>query len=125
MRKARIELQGVDLVVALRDTPTAEAVWAALPFDATAMTWGEEVYFDAPVSMPAEPDARAVVEAGEIAFWPAGSAVAIGYGQTPISRGDEIRLAAPCNIWATTDDDVTRLRVVPPGSAIRLTRVES
>ncbi len=123
MRSVSIEFQGVDLTISLLDTPTADAVWAALPFESDAQVWGEEVYFPVPVSVAREPDARAVVRPGEIAYWPDGEAIAIGYGRTPISRGDETRLASPCNIWATTRDDVGRLKVVPPGSAVRLQQV--
>ena len=122
MRRMTIAFNRVTIAVDLLDTPTADALWAALPFEADARTWGAEVYFDTPVSMPREANARAIMQAGEIAFWTDGDAIAIGFGPTPVSRGDEIRLASPANIFATTSDDVTRLKAVRAGERVRVSR---
>ena len=124
-RRARVVFDGVQLAIDFADTPTAEAIWAALPIEASAMTWGEEVYFDVPVEAETEPGARAVVTPGEIAYWPAGAAIAIGYGRTPISRGDETRLASPCNVFASCADDVRQLSKVAAGSTVRVERLET
>ncbi len=122
--RIRITAGDVTLTADLLATPTAKAVEAALPFESTARTWGDEVYFNTPVSVGSEPKARDVVEAGEIAFWPAGDAIAIGFGRTPVSRGDEIRLASPVNVFARTADDVKQLGRVRAGSRVRMERAD-
>jgi len=123
LRKLVIDVGGIKIEVEVLDTPTGNAIWQALPMQSTAMTWGDEVYFSCPVSVVSEPDARAVVEAGEIAYWPEGEAIAIGFGETPISAPGEIRLASPCNIWGRALTDVTVLKPAQPGDAIEITKV--
>ena len=124
MARLKITAGGVAIEIETRDTPTTAAILEALPIHSTARTWGEEVYFDTPVSVPREPEAKAVVQAGEIAFWTDGDAIAIGFGPTPVSQGDEIRLASPANIWADALDDVTALAAVRPGAAITVEKAE-
>jgi len=123
MTRIRFDFGTLTLDAELLDTPTARAIAAALPVDARAMTWGEEVYFDVPVEVAREKDARAVVTPGEIAYWPDGPAIAIGFGRTPISRGDETRLASPCKVFAKALADVKTLGAVRAGAKVKVTKV--
>jgi len=113
----------VQLSIQLRDTPTAHAIYQALPIEDSIQTWGDEIYFPVDVSVQLESDARDVIEAGELAFWVEGQCIAIGFGPTPISRGNEIRLAARTNIWADTQDDVAQLARLRTADRIRLEKV--
>ncbi len=106
------------------DTPTAKAIVAALPLTSAVLTWGEEVYFDVPVDVPREPDARAVITPGEIAYWPQGPAIAIGFGRTPISKGDETRLASPCNVFAKAVGSVKVLSKIKTGVEVKVSKVD-
>jgi uncharacterized protein len=118
MPRIRFDFGSLALEAELLDTPTAKAIAAVLPYDAHAMTWGEEVYFDVALQIELEADARAVVTPGEIAYWPGGPSIAIGFGRTPISRGNECRLASPCNVFARATSDVKALSQVRPGAKI-------
>jgi hypothetical protein len=121
MPRIRFDFGSFSLDAELLDTPTATAIAAALPMEAAALTYGEEVYFDVPVRAKREADARAVVTPGEIAYWPEGPAIALGFGRTPISKGDECRLASPCNIFAKALGDVKALAKVCGGTKIKVT----
>lgn len=109
MARIRFDFGTLTLDAELLDTPTAKAIAAALPISSSALTWGDEVYFDVPVEVKREGNARAVVIPGEIAYWPEGPAIALGFGRTPINQGDETRLASPCNVFARALGDVKTL----------------
>jgi hypothetical protein len=120
MTRIRFDFGTLTLEAELFDTPTARAIAAALPLSSSALTWGEEVYFEVPMKVAREKDARAVVTPGEVAYWPEGHCIALGFGRTPISQGDETRLASPCNIFAKVLGDVKVLARVRAGTKVEV-----
>jgi hypothetical protein len=108
-------------VAALEDTPTTRALVAALPIKARAQTWGEEVYFEIPVKAALENDAKQVVAPGTVCFWVEGGSLALPWGRTPISEGEEPRLVTRCNVLGKIDGDARQLASVRSGDAITVT----
>ncbi|MFD5227690.1 cyclophilin-like fold protein [Streptomyces qaidamensis] len=123
--RVRISWPAGHLTASLDDTPTSQAIATALPLVSTARTWGEEVYFDIGVSVSRETGAREVVEPGTVAFWTDGDALALPYGPTPISQGDECRLASPCNVLGRLDGDPGLLATVRDGDPVRVELLEA
>jgi hypothetical protein len=120
-RKIRITAGRVSAEAVLNGSKTAEAVWEALPFHIPGETWGDEIYFGIPVKAKPE-DARAVVNLGDLGYWPPGSAFCIFFGPTPASRGDEIRPASPVNVLGRVLGDSTVFKSVRSGTTVRVER---
>jgi hypothetical protein len=106
----------------LLDTPTGKAIGAALPIEGRANVWGDEIYFEIPVEMSGEEDARADVEVGELGYWPPGSAFCIFFGPTPVSPGEAPRAASPVNVFGKVEGDATIFRQVAGGARVVITR---
>ncbi len=118
MKKITIRIGETVLEAELNDSRTAQLVWDALPIEANGQTWGDEIYFRIPVSAELE-DPRAVVESGDLGYWPNGHAFCIFYGQTPASSGDDIVPASPVDVIGRVSSDVTVLKgTVSPGLVI-------
>jgi uncharacterized protein len=120
MHKLLITAGKTSFEVALDDTPTAEALLEALPFESRARTWGEELYFEAPVNANLEPEARQIVEPGTVCFWVEGSALALPYGPTPISTDGKPKLVARCNLLGRVVGDARVLAAVRAGDKVRV-----
>jgi hypothetical protein len=120
-RKIRITVGKITADAVLNDTKTAAAIWDALPLSIPGQTWGDEIYFGIPVKAKPE-HASEVVEKGDLAYWPPGSAFCIFYGPTPASQGDEIRAASPVTVFGRVLGDSTVFKPVRSGTTVRVER---
>jgi hypothetical protein len=124
MRRIKISSLGAKATATLDDSTTADAVWDALPFTARGNRWGDEIYFEIPLRMPQAPDARDVLEAGELGYWPVGRAFCIFWGPTPSSQGKEIRAYSPVNVFGRLEGDPLAFDSILDGAEIRVERIE-
>jgi hypothetical protein len=122
-RQIRIKAGAVEATATLNESQTANAVWDALPITARGSTWGDEIYFGIPVHL-GEENGQAVVDLGDLGYWPPGNAFCIFFGPTPASRGNEIRPASPVNVFGKVAGDATAFKRVRSGETVVLERVE-
>jgi len=102
-----------------KNKKTSEALWNALPIEGTANRWGEEIYFEIPVTVGLE-EAQQTVDVGDIAYWPPGKAFCIFFGPTPASKGKEPRAASAVNVFAKIVGDPLVFRKVKDGDKVRI-----
>lgn len=123
MNRVSISAGNVSLLAELNDSLTARRIWEALPIDGSAHTWGDEIYFEIPIVVGQEPNARAEVEVGELGYWPVGHAFCIFFGPTPVSSDERPRAYSPVNILGQVLGDATLFRAVREGAAVQITRI--
>jgi len=121
--RCKIIIKNFEILVGLKNNATAKKIWDSLPIQSKVKIWGEEVYFYTSIDTPRESDAKEVINFGELAFWPEGKAIAIGFGKTPVSIGEEIRLAARCNIWGITEFNLKKLKEINDGELIKIEKL--
>ena len=124
MAKINISAGNISLEAEILDTPTASKILEALPLESSANVWGDEIYFDIPLRLEQEPDARADVEIGDLAYWPAGPAFCIFFGPTPVSTGDQPRAYSPVNVFGKVLGDAKQLKGVANGAAVKVTQAK-
>ncbi len=103
----------------LNDSPTGRHVLGMLPLRFTMSRWGDEYYGSIGRGFDLEEDARDVLDIGELAYWPPGSALCLFFGPTPASVAEEPRAASEVNPIGTIDGELSVLKGM--GSAVEVT----
>ena len=111
-KRIRITIGPVQLDAELKATKTANQVYAALPIQASVNTWGEEFYFKLPGVTDHRETATNRVQIGDVAYWGPGQVLAIFFGRTPMSVGDDPVPADRVNVVGRILGDATQLRRV-------------
>ena len=120
MHKILISFETISFEATLNESPTAGAIWEALPIEGRATTWGDEIYFEIPVEMPQEDDARQEVEVGELGYWRVGKAFCIFFGPTPVSTDERPRAYSPVNIIGEVLADHSQLKEIKDGERVKV-----
>jgi len=124
LHKILIEFENFSLQARLNDSPTAQELLKQLPIESRVNTWGEEIYFEIPVDMPQEGDAREILSVGDLGYWPVGQAFCIFFGPTPVSTDERPRAYSPVNVLGTILGDSEALKSIKNQEIVRLERVE-
>lgn len=118
--KIRISIKGLMLDAVLFDTPCAESIAKALPIAASPNDWGDEFYFEIPVSATLDSTATTSVKIGDIGYWPPGRALTIFFGPTPMSTAGDPVPASAVNLVGRIEGDATVLRKAKGAREIRI-----
>jgi hypothetical protein len=123
-RAIRITAGKASVAARLNESRTATAVWNALPIEARAETWGDEIYFDIGIDAASE-SPQEVVDLGDLGYWPPGHAFCIFFGPTPASRGSEIRPASAVNVVGRVEGDARVFKTVRSGARVTIERAQA
>mgnify|MGYP000179790013 CR=1 FL=1 len=82
--------QNIKTTATLNNSPTSKSIYQDLPIKGSINLWGDEIYFDIPISQDLEQNnKKQEMEFGDLAYWPPGKAFCIFYGKTPSSTSDK------------------------------------
>ena len=116
--KIKIKAGNIEIEAELYDSYTDKKIYENLPIEGVVNRWGDEIYFDIPMHVELEADAKDILEKGDLGFWPSGDAFCIFFGKTPASQGDEIRAASKVNVFGKVIGDSDVLKQVKGGEKI-------
>ena len=118
-RDVKITFEKLSILATLNNSSTSDKLWKKLPIESSVSTWGEEIYFSIPIN-DVEENAKSVVDLGDLAFWPPGSAFCLFFGQTPVSSEGAIKPASPVNVIGKVLGDIEPLKSVISGEKVKI-----
>ena len=124
MKKIKIKFSNNFIIVELNNTDTAKKIYNSCPIRSITNIWGNEIYFETAIKVTKDKTAKDIINLGEIAYWVEGSSIAIGFGPTPISKADEIRLVTKANIIGKTKSNLSLLGMVNSGEIVIVERID-
>ena len=124
LQKIKINFLNNFIIVELDNTDTAKKIYDSCPLRSITNTWGNEIYFETAIKVTKDKTAKDIINLGEIAYWVEGSSIAIGFGPTPISKADEIRLVTKANIIGKTKSNLSLLGMVNSGEIVIVERMD-
>lgn len=116
--RIKIIIEGTTFTGELNDSKGGRAAANALPFMIRMSRWGDEYYGDIDLDISEDETARDIMEVGEIAFWPPGSALCLFFGPTPASTDQRPRAASNVVPLGTFSGDLNALR--SQGSSVKV-----
>jgi uncharacterized protein len=116
-QRIKITVGGIHVIAQLKPNRTAQAVVGALPVHGPANQWGEEFYCKLPGVKDYRETATTQVKVGDVAFWGMGEMLAVFFGRTPMSLGDDPVPADRVNVIGKIVGDPKILRQAMDGAS--------
>lgn len=121
--RIRITVGSVSLEGEFADTGCGNALSGLLPLKSAFNVWGDEFYFSVPLDYPLDETATRQVAVGDIGYWPPGPALAIFFGPTPMSTGNEPVPASEVNLAGRLFGDAALLGSVKKAGSITIEKL--
>lgn len=121
----KITIGGVAVEVELKPTRTAQAIYDALPVETNVNQWGEEFYCQLPGVKDYRETATTNVKVGDVAYWGLGGTLAVFFGRTPMSIGEDPVPADRVNVVGRVIGDPKVLHEAVGATMMKVEKVTS
>lgn len=124
-KRIKVTIGGIVLEAELKPTRTAQGIYEALPIEAKVNQWGEEFYCSIPGVKDYRETATTNVKVGDVAFWGLGGTLAVFWGRTPMSIGEDPVPADRVNVVGRVLGDPKVLQQAVGATMMKVEKVPS